>query len=58
MIKTITLKAKSIENGEIIMAITMTTIIVTTVIMMIVIVIMMRIRMKIVYRIKKLKKLK
>ena len=52
MIKTRIIKAKSIENEEIIMAMTMTKIIITTVIMKIIIIIMMIIRIKIGNRIK------
>ena len=52
MIKTRILKAKSIENEEIIIAITMTKIIITTVIMKIIITIMMVMRRKIHNRIK------
>ena len=52
MIKTRILKVKSIENEEIIIAITMTKIIITTVIMKIIITIMMVMRRKIHNRIK------
>ena len=47
MIKTRIVKLKSIENKEIIMAITMTKIIITTVIMKIIIIIMIIMRIKI-----------
>ena len=52
MIKTRILKVESIENEEIIIAITMTKIIITTVIMKIIITIMMVMRRKIYNRIK------
>ena len=52
MIKTRILKVKSIENEEIIIAITMTKIIIATVIMKIIITIMMVMRRKIHNRIK------
>ena len=52
MIKTRILKVKSIENEEIIIAITMTKTIITTVIMKIIITIMMVMRRKIHNRIK------
>ena len=52
MIKTRIIKVKSIENEEIIIAITMTKIIITTVIMKIIITIMMVMRRKIHNRIK------
>ena len=52
MIKTRILKVKSIENEEIIIAITMTKIIITTAIMKIIITIMMVMRRKIHNRIK------
>ena len=47
MIKTRIIKIKSIENEEIIMAMTMTKIIITTAIMKIIIIIMMIMRIKI-----------
>ena len=46
MIKTRTVKVKSIKNEEIIMAITMIKIIITTVLMIIIITIIMRMRIK------------
>ena len=52
MRKTRLIKVKSIENEEIIMAMTMTKIIITTVIMKIVIIIMMIMRIKIGNQIK------
>ena len=52
MIKARIIKVKSIENEEIIMAMTMTKIIITTVIMKIIIIIMMITRIKIGNRIK------
>ena len=55
MIKTRIIKVKSIENEEIIIAITMTKIILTTVIRKIIIIIMMTMRIKIRNQIKILK---
>ena len=52
MIKTRLIKVKSIENEEIIMAMTMTKIIMTTVIMKIIMIIMMIMRIKISNKIK------
>ena len=52
MIKTRIIKIKSIENGEIIITITLAKIILTTVIMKIIIIIMMAMRIKIRNRIK------
>ena len=52
MIKTRLIKVKSIENEEIIMAMTMTKIIITTVIMKIIIIIMMIVKTKIGNQIK------
>ena len=52
MIKTRTMKVKSIENKEMIMAMTMTKIIITTTILKIIIITMMIMRIKIVNRIK------
>ena len=52
MIKTRLIKVKSIENEEIIMAMTMSKIIITTVIMKIIIIIMMIVKTKIGNQIK------
>ena len=52
MIKTRPIKVKSIENEEIILAMTMTKIIITTVIMKIIIIIMIMMRIKIGHQIK------
>ena len=52
MIKTRTIKVKSIENEELIIAVTMAKTILTTVIMKIIIIIMMTMRIKICNRIK------